>query len=73
MLESFTTDAPYHNMNSDIDIKHDRFLDLVIELLAEAEIDAVNATFPVDMYHLLSERCLDYVRALDPESPLLNA
>lgn len=37
----------------------------MIELLAEAEIDEVNAVVPVDMYHLLSERCLDYVRLIE--------
>jgi len=74
MIDLFTTDEMYHDIKDDTEfnLKHDRFLDLVVELLAEAEIDEVNATFPVDMFHLLSERCLDYVRAIDPQSPLLD-
>lgn len=49
----------------------DNVLNAVLELLAEAEIDEVNAIIPVDMYHSLSEHITDYVRASGHKHPFL--
>lgn len=65
MLESFTLDEIYHDMKSEIDRKHDGLISLMIELISEAEIDETNAVVPVEIYHLLSERLLDYVRLIE--------
>jgi hypothetical protein len=54
----------------EIDIKHALFLEIVAEVLSEAELEMQDALIPIEMFHSLSERYCDYVRALDQQSLL---